>query len=213
MVNYYPAMLNLSGKRAVVIGGGAVAARKILTLLEANAEVTVISPNLHESIMEVFAEKRIIWRQKRFEPNDLQDFFLIIAATDQAMVNVQVYESANHHQLINLVDRPDLSNFIVPASLRRGPLTISVSTSGVSPGLARKIKQELAEEYDEVYEEYLLFLEQSRQRVLEEVGDIKQRRHILKGLLQPQFLELTRQANYIEREALLLELLTGGITP
>ncbi len=206
-------MLNLSGKRAVVIGGGAVAARKILTLLEANAEVTVISPNLHESIMEVFAEKRIIWRQKRFEPNDLQDFFLIIAATDQAMVNVQVYESANHHQLINLVDRPDLSNFIVPASLRRGPLTISVSTSGVSPGLARKIKQELAEEYDEVYEEYLLFLEQSRQRVLEEVGDIKQRRHILKGLLQPQFLELTRQANYIEREALLLELLTGGITP
>jgi len=213
MVNYYPAMLNLSGKKAVVIGGGAVAARKILTLLEANAEVTVISPNLHESIMEVFIAKKIIWKQKRFEPEDLHDFFLIIAATNQAVINRQVYESVNNQQLINLVDRPDLSNFIVPASFRRGALTISVSTSGASPGLARKIKQDLAKEYDEVYEEYLLFLEQSRKRVMEEVADSTIRRHILQGLLEPQFLELTRQANYQEREARLLQLLTGGIAP
>ncbi|RID87434.1 siroheme synthase [Peribacillus asahii] len=213
MVNYYSAMLNLSGKKAVVIGGGAVAARKILTLLEADAEVTVISPELHESIREVFLAKKIIWKQKRFEPDDLQDFFLIIAATNQSAINVQVYESANSQQLINLVDRPDLSNFIVPASLRRGALTISVSTSGASPGLARKIKQDLAKEYDEVYEEYLLFLEQSRKRVIEEVADSTIRRQMLQGLLEPQFLELTRQANYKEREARLLQLLTGGIAP
>lgn len=213
MVNYYPAMLNLSGKKAVVIGGGAVAARKILTLLEVDAKVTVISPELHESIMELVLEKKITWKQKRFEPNDLQDFFLIIAATNHSAVNVQVYESANDQQLINLVDRPDLSNFIVPASLRRGALTISVSTSGANPGLARKIKQDLAKEYDEVYEEYLSFLEQSRKRVIAEVADSKIRRHILQGLLEPQFLELTRQANYKEREACLLQLLTGGIAP
>ena len=78
------------------------------------------------------------------------------------------------------------------------------------PGLSRKIKQELATQYDEIYEEYLVFLEQSRQKVIQEIADIYKRRQILNSLLQPEFLELTQQALYKERELLFLELLKKG---
>lgn len=207
MTTYYPIMLNLTGKRVIIIGGGAVAARKAGTLLEANVEITVVSPELHEKMKEKLHHKNLIWKKKYFEPADLADAFLIIAATNQAAVNLQIYESINHHQLINMVNRPDLSNFIVPASLRRGKLTLAVSTSGAMPGLSRKIKQELEMKFDDIYEEYLNFLEQSRERVLQEIADIPKRRHILQSLLQPQFLQLTQQTAYAERETLFLELL------
>lgn len=210
MNNYYPIMLNLTGKRAVVIGGGAVATRKIETLLEANAEITVVSPEIHEKIIAAFENNLLTWKQKYFEPADLADAFLIIAATNQVAVNLQVYENTSNQQLLNIVDQPDLSNFIVPASFRRGKLTIAVSTSGAMPGLSRKIKQELATQYDEIYEDYLNFLEQSRQRVLKEIADPHKRRKILKSLLQTEFLELTQQALYAERDEVFLELLKKG---
>lgn len=203
-------MLNLTGKRAVVIGGGVVAARKIETLLEANAEITVISPELHEKIIPAFNDKLLTWKKKQFEPADLTDAFLIIAATNQAAVNLQVYKNTSDQQLINIVDRPDLSNFIVPASFRRGKLTVAVSTSGAMPGLSRKIKQELDSQYDETYAEYLNFLEQSRQRVLQEIEDPSKRRKILKSLLRSEFLELTQKAQYAVRDKVFLELFKKG---
>ncbi len=210
MTSYYPIMLNLSGKKVVIIGGGTVAARKILTLLEANAEITVISPELHEKVIPAFDDHLFIWKQKCFEPADLANAFLIIAATNQEAVNLQVYENTSNQQLINVVDRPDLSSFIVPASFRRGKLAVAVSTSGAMPGLSRKIKQDLAAQYDETYEDYINFLEQSRQRVLQEIADPNKRRKILHSLLQPIFLELTQQTKYAEREATFTELLKKG---
>ena len=123
---------------------------------------------------------------------------------------MQVYENTSNQQLINVVDRPDLSSFIVPASFRRGKLAVAVSTSGAMPGLSRKIKQELAAQYDETYEDYINFLEHSRQRVLEEIADPNKRRKILHSLLQPIFLELTQQTKYAEREATFTELLKKG---
>jgi precorrin-2 dehydrogenase/sirohydrochlorin ferrochelatase len=207
MTNYYPMMLNLTGKRVVVIGGGTVAARKIKTLLEAKAEITVVSPELHDTIIEELPHPLLTWKQKHFEPEDLIHAFLIIAATNYTAVNLDVYEKTNNQQLINVVDQPDLSNFIVPASIRRGKLTLAVSTSGAMPGLARKIKQKLATEYDEIYEDYLNFLEISRQQVLQEITDITKRRQLLQSLLQPIFLELTQQASYDKRDRLFVELL------
>ncbi|KKB40558.1 NAD(P)-binding protein [Bacillus thermotolerans] len=209
MVNYYPLMLNLAGRRAVIVGGGSVAAQKIRTLVETAADITVVSPELHDEIKNELVKERIVWKKKRFEEKDICDAFLIIAATNKSEVNMKVYEAARAHQLIMLVDRPELSDFIVPATVRRGKLAVSVSTSGASPGLARKIKKELAEQYDETYEEYLFFLEETRCRVLREVSDHHLKRHILKELLQPLFLELTRQGKVQEREGLVQQLLKG----
>ncbi len=209
MVNYYPLMLNLAGRRAVIVGGGSVAAHKIRTLVETAADITVVSPELHDEIKNELVKERIVWKKKRFEEKYICDAFLIIAATNKSEVNMKVYEAARAHQLIMLVDRPELSDFIVPATVRRGKLAVSVSTSGASPGLARKIKKELAEQYDETYEEYLFFLEETRCRVLREVSDHHLKRHILKELLQPLFLELTRQGKVQEREGLVQQLLKG----
>lgn len=149
---------------------------------------------------------QIKWLSRTFEAGDTSAYMLVIAATNHPEVNLQVVESAAEHQLINVIDRPDLSNFIVPSTFQRGKLLIAVSTSGASPGLARKISRDLADQFDESYEEYLLFLEEARKRVLLEVKDVRRKNQILKELLHPRFLEMTRLGMVEEREARFLEL-------
>lgn len=214
MVNYYPLMLNLTGKKVVVIGGGKIAAQKIRTLLQSDADITVISPNIHEEVQIELSHPKLRWVQKRFEPSsDIEDAFLIVAATNVPAVNLQVHEAAKPYQLIILVDRPDLSNFIVPATIRRGKLLLSVSTGGASPGLARKLKKDLAKQFDDQYEEYLEFLERARKQILHEITDVQKKRQCLRDLLHPLFLELTRQGNDTKREAHLRALIKGEFTP
>jgi precorrin-2 dehydrogenase/sirohydrochlorin ferrochelatase len=205
---YYPAMLRMKGKRTVVVGGGSVATRKIGTLLNAEAEITVISAETTDRIIEWGNKGQLVLRSKRFEDGDLKGSFLIIAATNNPEVNLQAYRAAGQNQLINIIDRPDLSNFIVPSSFTRGKLTISVSTSGASPVLSRKIKTELSSSYDEAYEEYIDFLDDCRKKVKEEINDVNVRGQILKKLVHPQFLEMTRLNKYNEREETFLKLLS-----
>lgn len=196
----YPMMVHMKDKPVVVVGGGQVASRKVGTLLEAGASVTVISPTITDQLKEWIDTQKLTWKHKCFEPQDVQEAFMIVAATDDTEVNLQVYQAARPHQLINVADQPELSNFIVPATLQRGKLLISVSTSGASPGLSRKIKQELATVYDDVYEEYLDFLDSCRKKVLEEVDLPEVRKYIFKELLDARFLEMTRLNQFHERE-------------
>jgi len=206
-MNYFPIMLQVQGKRCLVIGGGQIATRKVRSLLQAQADITVISPLVTEEIKRLAEEQVIRWKEKEFEKEDIVGAFVIIAATNQASVNHEVYQAAEKNQLINIVDQPELSNFIVPSSFRRGKLTISVSTSGASPGLSRQITRDLAKQYDDAYEEYLIFLEAARKRVLAEVKDPQKKQEILKELLQPQYLEWTRLGQLAEREERLTSLL------
>ncbi len=151
---------------------------------------------------------QLVWRSKRFEAEDLKGSFLVIDATNQPEVNLQVYQAAAQNQLINIADRPDLSNFIVPFSFTRGKLTISVSTSGASSGLLRKIKTELSSEYDEAFKEYVDFLYDCRKKVIKEINDVRIRRQILKKLVHPPFLEMTRLDQLNERDEIFLKLLS-----
>jgi precorrin-2 dehydrogenase/sirohydrochlorin ferrochelatase len=98
---------------------------------------------------------------------------------------------------VNIVDRPDLCNFILPSVVHRGKLTISVSTSGASPGLARKIKQTIEKEIGPEYEEYVEFLSRIRQQVLAEIGDHTQRKRIFRELLHDRFVEAAEEERYI----------------
>ena len=156
----YPIMLDLTNKAVVVIGGGRIAYRKIVGLLQAGAKITVISPEINPKIEELIIAERITWHKKEFEQDDLDSAFIVIAATDNHLVNNQVALSAGVHQLVNVVDDQSLSNFHVPAKLTRGNLTISVATGGASPTLAKVIRDEFAEVYDDSYEDYLVFLRQ-----------------------------------------------------
>jgi precorrin-2 dehydrogenase/sirohydrochlorin ferrochelatase len=196
----------MKDKPIVVVGGGKVATRKVETLLNADANVTVVSPEITDELKEWVKLQKISWKQKRFEEDDVAEAFIIIAATDHTEINLNVHQAAHPHQLINIVDRPELGNFIVPSTLQRGKLLISVSTSGASPGLSRKIKQELATVYDETYEEYLDFLSSCRQKVLEQVDQPVVRQYIFKALLDSKFIEMTRLNQFHEREEHFLDL-------
>ena len=209
MTNYFPIHLNIDYKTVVIVGGGHVATQKVASLLPTKANVVIVSPTLHETLKPLAEAGQITWREKEFEPRDLDDASLIIAATNDASVNDTVQEAAQHWQLLNRADTQGSSDFIAPATVRRGPLVLTVSTSGASPALARKIKKELAQQFDDVYEEYVCFLQQARLMISATFEKGEKRSNALKALLEPSLLEWTRSGEIEKREAFLQQLLTG----
>jgi len=200
---HYPAILNIKEKHVVVVGGGKIATRKVTSLVEAKAIVTVISPQITNELYLFFKEQKIQWKQKTFEPIDVKEAFLIIAATDDREVNEKVYQSKKEYQLINMVDQPEKSDFIVPSVLKRGKLIISISTSGAFPGLAKNIKQDLCDQFDTRYESYLSFLEECRIYIINTIKNEQEKRVLLKELLNPALLDLSEE----ERERMFQQLI------
>lgn len=207
MTSYYPIMLNITGKQVVVVGGGTVATRKVTSLIKAQALVTVVSPELSPKLQELAMENKIQWRKESFSSEDIKNAFLIIAATNSTNVNKLVATSASPNQLCNVVDNEALSQFIVPSVVNRGPLTIAISTSGANPKLAKKIKQELEVQYDDTYEDYILFLQKARRQIIEKIKEPKAKSELLEQLLDSQFLTLTKAKKFDEREQLLKRIL------
>jgi precorrin-2 dehydrogenase / sirohydrochlorin ferrochelatase len=140
----YPIFLNLSGRRCVVVGGGEVASRKARKLLQARAEVVVISPEITPELESVAVEVH----RRPYKEGDLDDAYLAFAATDSREVNAAVAREAKERGiLLNVADRPSEGDFALPSTLRRGRLQVAVSTGGASPALARGIKDELEESF------------------------------------------------------------------
>jgi siroheme synthase-like protein len=141
---YYPVFLSIRGKRCVVIGGGVVALRKVRALLDYGAKVTVVSPTLHPDLAQLAEAGRIGSIRREFKPGDLAGAAIAIAATDERAINQKVsHEARDRGVLVNVVDSSEQSDFIIPSFFRRGDLTIAVSTAGMSPALARKIRTKL----------------------------------------------------------------------
>lgn len=145
MPTYYPVFLNLVGRRCVIFGGGVVAEGKIPSLLEAGACVTVISPEAAQEIQEAARRGQLEWQAREYQPGDLQGAFLGIAATNVRRVNQEIFlEAGRLGVLLNVVDDPPLCTFIAPSIVRRGQVTLAISTGGASPALARKLREELS---------------------------------------------------------------------
>lgn len=160
---YYPVSLNIYGKSCVVVGGGEVALRKIKALLQHKAKVIVVSPVFCAELEELARDGKVEARRKEYEPGDLKDAFLAIAATDDKQTNRAVAAEARRRRIIvNVVDAADLSDFILPAYLRRGDLTIAVATDGISPALARKIRIRLESEFGEEYASLVRLIKEVR---------------------------------------------------
>jgi siroheme synthase-like protein len=155
---YYPIFLNLQGKKCVVVGGGRVAFRKVTTLLDFGADITVISPKPHAEMSKLFKNKAIQLVRRNYKPGDLKGAALSIVATHVKEINRKVAEASKKNgTLVNVVDDAELSDFIVPSSFRRGDLSVAVSTSGMSPALAKKIRAKLEKKIGIEYA-YLLSL-------------------------------------------------------
>ena len=190
-VVYYPVFLNLEKKRAVVIGGGKIAERKILSLLRAKADITVISPDITARIQREKHKGAIKHINRRYRSGDITSAFLVIAATDSPRLNKLVSDEAPC--LVNAVDMPSLCNFIVPSVLQRGFLTIAVSTSGVSPALSRSIRKEIENIYGPEFSEYLKELQRIRAEAMKVIGDQKKRGEVLKSVASAQMIRMLRQ--------------------
>lgn len=181
-------MLRLDGKKAVVVGGGRVAERKVTGLLGTGAQISVISPEVTDVLRTLAIHGKINWHSRQFDKADLNGAYMIFAATNDSQLNQLVKQAAAPHQLIVIADDPEGSDFHVPAHVHRGRLSIAVSTGGASPILAKKIRCQLEEQFDSNYEEYLEFLFSKRQWILQEIKDISLKNKLLTELAGPQFL-------------------------
>ena len=189
-MSFYPICLDLEGRLCVVVGGGKVAERKVLGLLSCSAQVTVISPALTEELLRLHAEGRIQWLDREYMHGDLGKAFLVIAATDNEETQKQVYvEAVTCNLLLNVADVPQRCNFILPATLRRGDLTISISTSGKSPALARKLRMELEKRYGSEYRILVNILGAIRPEILASGLPQSEKENLFKNLLHDDMAE------------------------
>jgi len=164
-LNYFPVNLDVSGRRAVVVGGGKVALRKVRALLDCAADVVVVSP---EFCPELAAMRAITRVDRCYEEGDLGDAVVVISATDSEEVNRRVWEDAQEARIpVNVVDQPTRCTFTVPAVLRRGDILITVSTGGAGPALSGSIRRRLEGLIGTEYAELLELLKPMRRRVRE----------------------------------------------
>ena len=144
MPRYYPAFIDVRGRRCVVIGGGALGEEKVVKLLECDARVTVIAPEVTSAVEETAAEGKIEWLMRQYRSGDLAGAFIAIASTDSDELNRQIYAEAEERNiLLNVVDVTHLCTFIAPSVARRGEVTVATSTGGASPALARTFREKL----------------------------------------------------------------------
>ena len=160
---YFPVFLNIRRKKCVVVGGGQVAFRKVRMLLDCGANVTVISPVLHPNLSELADKRSIQVIRRNYKLGDLKGAFVVIAATDEKETNRKVSKEAGRvGALVNVVDDPKPSDFIVPSLLRRGDLTVAISTGGKSPALARKLRTKLEQSLGNEYGPLVILIEDVR---------------------------------------------------
>jgi precorrin-2 dehydrogenase / sirohydrochlorin ferrochelatase len=144
--SFYPLLLDLSGRKILVIGGGNVAARKINTLVEYNADITCIAPDVHIDIKKLAARGVITLNRKAFQQGDVEGFDLVFTATgDEVISELAREECLQYGALLNSADEADLSDFINPATLKRGAFTITLSSGGLAPFFVQHIKKKIEE--------------------------------------------------------------------
>lgn len=182
-IQYYPVMIDLRDKLCVVVGGGSVAHRKVCSLLESGARVRVISPRLCSELEAGRLQGLFEYMPSGYSENALEGAFLVVGSTDDDSVNREVGAgAARRGLLVNIVDDPENSNFIVPSILRRGRLSIAISTGGASPAYARRLKEHLESRFISGHADFLDIMAELRSAILAEIGDGKVRRRIFEGL-------------------------------
>ena len=192
-MRYYPIFLRVHGRRCGVIGGGEVAERKTLSLLAAGASVTVISPRVTEELARRARMGEIEHWNRRYRTGDVRGFFLAYAATNDDALHAEIArEAAASGVLLNVVDRPELCTFIVPAVMTRGDLTVAVSTGGGSPALAKQVRETIAAVLGPEYETALDLLSRIRERLGSLALPSSERQRILRDLVASELLEYVR---------------------
>ncbi|MDD2444510.1 MAG: bifunctional precorrin-2 dehydrogenase/sirohydrochlorin ferrochelatase [Desulfotomaculaceae bacterium] len=194
MFGRYFISLDLTDKKCLVVGGGQVAERKVRSLLECNARIYVVSPELSSGLKSLVEKGEIAYRCGCYQSSDLGGVFLVIGSTGNEDANQKIADDcADRNIIVNIVDDPTKGNFFVPATVRRGPFTIAISTGGRSPLFARKIREELEKKYGPHYGEFLDMLGSLREDVISRVYDPEKKKVILESFVGDEILDLLRK--------------------
>ena len=195
---YYPIAMDLTDKTCLIVGGGEVAFRKAVSLREAGARVTIISPEADPRLASLDGVEII---GRAFQPGDTAEHTLVFAATDDQSINSAVSREAVQHGIpVNVVDDPDLCSFIVPACVRRGDLLLAVSTSGKSPALSKRIRIELESRYGPEYADFVNLLGELRDEVKAKYPSQADREEVFNRLVDSGILQLFRQGKKNEAQ-------------
>ncbi len=207
-MKYYPVFLDLKCKKAVIVGGGKVAERKAIALIKAGALVEIITPTITK-LLERYRKKGVVKHTKRnYKKGDLKGAFVVVAGTSSQETNIKIAKDAKQlrnpesgpgngsPQLINVIDTPSEGNFIVPSVVRRGPLTIAISTEGCSPAVSKAIRKEVERLYGAEFARYLRFAARIRKETVEKIKEDKKRKKILKALASGEIFNTLRTKGF-----------------
>jgi len=190
---FYPLFLDASGLRALVVGAGPVAARKVGSLLGAGAAVTVVSPEVDQSIDALAGSGKVTLVRRAYSPADLDGARLVVAATDNPDVNVGVCRDAlSAGLLVNCVNPPHAGNFIVPSVTGRGGLTVAISTGGGCPALTKRLRKDIESFIGCEYGAFLTFLEEARATLKAELPEGPDRAATLTALVESDLVDTFR---------------------
>ena len=210
-MKYYPVNLDIRNRNCLVVGGGGVGTRKVISLIACGAAVTVVSPAVTSKLSDLAAEERIQIKQRAYHQSDLEGMFLVIGATSDEALNQQISTDAEKRNLLcNIADVPKACNFILPAVVRRGDLIIAISTSGNSPAFAKKLRKQLEAQFGEEYARLLGLMGAIRKKLLAQAHEPEAHKHLFEQLLDTGLLDMIREEKTAEINALLLKTIGKG---
>lgn len=199
---YYPAILDIAGRQALVVGAGEVGEGKIDGLLKGDAKVKIVSKTATANVQRLAREGRVNLDLRPYETSDLDDCFMVIAATEDNDTNVRVFEDAEQRQMLcNVVDVTHLCNFILPSIVRRGDLALAVSTGGASPAMARRIRIEVGQSYGDEYELAMKILGALRDELKMRYPAPADRKVIFERMVYSDFMRMVRDGDTAAIEA------------
>jgi len=197
-MKYFPLFLDVNDKSCLVIGGGAVAHRKVRSLLKSGAKVTLIAPEIDNRLKALADNNKIHILQREYQETDLVRVFLVIAATNSADVNTQIANQANNANiLVNVADNPDLGSFIFPSVVDRSPVTVAISTGGASPVFARQLRMRLDTMIPKSAGALAAITEEYREQVKQTFSHSEQRKEFWESALNGVFAEYIYAGNEI----------------
>lgn len=210
-MRYYPVNLDIENRRCLVVGGGSVGLRKVKTLIDCGAAVTVVSPRIDKTLLQLSNNRRITIHQRSYRASDLEGMFLVIGATDDPVLNRRIKSDADAvGKLCNIADCPEACNFILPSVVNRGDLIIAVSTCGKSPAFAKRLRQDLEKQFGPEYAPFLGLMGAIRSRLLRCKHEPEAYKQLFEQLIDNGLLDLVRSGNKEPIDALLLKVLGKG---
>ncbi|GAB5046825.1 precorrin-2 dehydrogenase/sirohydrochlorin ferrochelatase family protein [Thermodesulfovibrio sp. TK110] len=197
MAKLFPAFINIKGKKCVVVGGGRVAERKIKTLLQYGAKITLISPEINENIRRIIEKGQIEYIKKQFSKEDIKDAFLVVAATSDEKLNAEIAKNAKF--LINCVTALpglEISGLLynVPAVFHNADLTIAISTE--FPALSKLLKNEISKSYGKEFASYLKYLKKLRIEIQKKIPETKRRQEIFRKIASKEIVSILKQYGF-----------------